>query len=303
MEHKGTRELRTGRLVLRRLNVDDAEAMFANWASDEVVTRYLTWRPHASVDETRALLEEWVESYARDDFYQWGIELVGVANGESDAADDSLAGSSASATGSAGPAAGTLVGTISVVGLFEGIEACEVGYCLGRAWWGRGIMTEALAAVCDFLFDEVGARRVCSYHNVDNPASGAVMLKCGLRFEGVRRAGALDKDGAPVDIACYGLLATDRPQAAETDQERRIAEAEADLARVEAANRLLELAEAEHARTRAAYERLSAYYGSDAWREDYATDEAGTLPTTLRRGVLSQDAAFDALTTYEQLCA
>ena len=46
---------------------------------------------------------------------------------------------------------------------------------------------------------------------------------------------------------------------------------------------------------------LDAYYGSEEWRQDLADDEAGKLPKELKRGVLSEDAAFDALTDYRRL--
>lgn len=182
MQHKGTITLRTPRLVLRRLAVCDAQQMYAHWACDPEVTRFLTWPPHANPDVTRAILGEWVARYDADDFYQWGIELVET---------------------------GELVGTISVVGIDESIEAVEIGYCLGRAWWGRGIMTETLRRVMAFFFDEAGANRVCAKHDVNNPASGAVMAKCGMRYEGTRRAGARSNQGV-VDVACYALLAKDR---------------------------------------------------------------------------------------------
>ena len=50
--HKGTQTIHTERLILRKFTVDDAQAMFENWASDERVTRYLTWCPHESPEAT-----------------------------------------------------------------------------------------------------------------------------------------------------------------------------------------------------------------------------------------------------------
>ena len=58
MNHCGTRQLDTERLVLRRFVTEDAEAMFRNWASDPEVTKYLTWPAHANVDVTMAVLKE-----------------------------------------------------------------------------------------------------------------------------------------------------------------------------------------------------------------------------------------------------
>ena len=63
MKHCGTQTLETDRLLLRRFVVDDADAMFQNWASDPEVTKYLTWPPHADAEVSKAVLEAWVSSY------------------------------------------------------------------------------------------------------------------------------------------------------------------------------------------------------------------------------------------------
>lgn len=66
MINKGTVALETERLTLRRFAVDDAEAVFRNWASDPEVTKFLMWPPHESVDVSRAWCEDNVASYAND---------------------------------------------------------------------------------------------------------------------------------------------------------------------------------------------------------------------------------------------
>ena len=75
MKHAGTQTIETERLRLRRVTVDDAQAMFDNWASDPEVTRYLTWKPHRGVEETREILQAWAGRYEKQDFYLWGIAL------------------------------------------------------------------------------------------------------------------------------------------------------------------------------------------------------------------------------------
>ena len=75
MNHCGTRQLDTERLVLRRFVTEDAEAMFRNWASDPEVTKYLTWPAHANVDVNRAVLKDWTAAYASQNDYQWAIVL------------------------------------------------------------------------------------------------------------------------------------------------------------------------------------------------------------------------------------
>ena len=72
--HKGTKTIYTARLTLRKFTVDDADAMFKNWASDERVTRYLTWSPHESPEATIQLLELWCAAYENPNAYNWVIE-------------------------------------------------------------------------------------------------------------------------------------------------------------------------------------------------------------------------------------
>lgn len=180
LTHKGTQELRTPRLTLRRFTVADTGAAFKNWTSDGDVTRYLTWPPHANEGVTQAILENWVANYIRDDYYHWAIEFEGEP-----------------------------IGGISAVSKDDSIEKAEIGYCIGRAWWHRGIMSEALGAVIAYLFDEVGMQRVESRHDPRNPHSGAVMRKCGMKFEGTLRRADRNNQGI-CDASHYAILADER---------------------------------------------------------------------------------------------
>lgn len=183
MKHLGTQTIETGRLILRRFTVEDARAMYENWASDEEVTKYLTWPVHDSAAVTRAVLEDWTARYDGDSFYQWAI--VFREHGDSP------------------------IGSISVVSYDEKVQKAEIGYCIGRAWWHKGIMTEALGAVINFLFHEVGMQRVEARHDIQNPNSGAVMRKCGMQYEGTARRAGWNNQGV-CDLACYAILAADR---------------------------------------------------------------------------------------------
>ena len=75
MNHCGTQKLETERLVLRRLTLADAEAVYRNWASDPEVTRFLTWPAHPDVSLTRKLLESWASRYSDGAYFQWAIGL------------------------------------------------------------------------------------------------------------------------------------------------------------------------------------------------------------------------------------
>lgn len=183
MKHCGTQTLETQRLVLRRFTPEDAEAMYRNWASDPEVTEYLTWPPHESPAATRALLEDWAAAYRRENYYQWAIVLK-----END--DEPI-------------------GSISAVKVDDDIDAVEIGYCIGKPWWHRGLTSEALQAVMDFFFDTVEANRVAACHDARNPRSGMVMQKCGMGYEGTLRAAVRSNRGVG-DAVCYALLRGDR---------------------------------------------------------------------------------------------
>ena len=75
LNHKGTQTIETPRLILRKARMEDAEPMLRNWANDTEVTKFLTWPTHGNIEVTKKLLESWVGSYQRDDYYQWMIVL------------------------------------------------------------------------------------------------------------------------------------------------------------------------------------------------------------------------------------
>ena len=179
MQNKGTKTIETHRLILRPFRAEDAPAMFRNWAHDPAVTEYLTWQPHENEAATAALLARWEKETAEDPaVYQWAIELKSL---------------------------GEPIGSISAMHVNESVESAELGWCIGRKWWGQGIMPEAGAAVIAYLFDEVGLNRVAARHDVRNPKSGRVMQKLGMTREGVlRQAGR--SNAWIVDEAVYSIL-------------------------------------------------------------------------------------------------
>ena len=182
MRHLGTNVEETPRLVLRPFVREDAQAMFDNWASDPAVTKFLSWPTYRSVEDAHSILNVWLESYEKPDFYQWAIVLKELNQP---------------------------IGSISVVNSDDRVDMVEIGYCIGRNWWGRGIMPEALSAVMVYLFDEVGMQRIEAGHDPDNPASGAVLRKCGLQYEGTLRRRIRSNRGI-TDVAWYSILKEER---------------------------------------------------------------------------------------------
>ncbi len=184
MRHQGTKPLTTPRLYLRRFVLKDAEDMFRNWASSPEVTRFLTWHPHASVEESREILRQWVDDYARNETYRWAMVFK-----ETNQA----------------------IGSIDVVAARDVFLTAEVGYCMGQAYWRRGLMSEALRAVIDYLCKEIGYHRIEAMYDASNIASGKVMQKCGMKHEGIKRQGALRKDGTYADMHLRAVLSCELP--------------------------------------------------------------------------------------------
>jgi ribosomal-protein-alanine N-acetyltransferase len=88
------------------------------------------------------------------------------------------------------------------------VEEAEIGYCIGKHWWHQGIMTEALTAVTNYLFTEVGMNRVAARHDPNNPHSGGVMRKSGMKYEGTNRACDRNNQGI-CDAVQYAILRSD----------------------------------------------------------------------------------------------
>ena len=181
LTHKGTQHIETPRLILRRAIREDAEPMFRNWASDPEVTKFLTWPAHDSIAVSEMVIGSWLQEYEKESYYQWMIQLKEL---------------------------GQPIGSISVVRQNNRVAEAEIGYCIGRRWWHQGITTEALTAVIEYLFTEVGMNRVTAIHDPNNPHSGGVMRKCGMKYEGTTRSSDRNNQGV-CDAAHYGILKYD----------------------------------------------------------------------------------------------
>ena len=175
--HLGTEPLQTPRLLLRRFTMDDAQAMFDQWCNDPEVTRFLSWGPHGTIDKTKRLLKSWKQRYEDTMFYNWCIEFEGLP-----------------------------IGGIDLIMRSEKSLRAELGYCLSNNYKGRGLVTEAACAVLTFAFEDVGLHKICAKHDVENPASGRIMQKLGMRQEGYMKLDAQRLDGTYSDMVLYGIL-------------------------------------------------------------------------------------------------
>jgi RimJ/RimL family protein N-acetyltransferase len=141
------------RLLLRPPVLDDAGQLFQRVARDPQVTKYLLWTPHPDVAATRRVITERlnVEDHART----WVIALR-----HSD----------------------EIIGMIS--GRLSVRHSVEIGYCIGRRWWGKGLMSEALDTLVAALGADRALYRVWATCNVDNKRSVRLLQRAGFLLEG-----------------------------------------------------------------------------------------------------------------------
>jgi [ribosomal protein S5]-alanine N-acetyltransferase len=170
----GPPTLTSRRVTLRAPRVDDADALFATLTSDPAVTRYLSWTPHPDVGETRRVITELFNTGGDP---TWVIEARDT---------------------------GEPIGTCGW--LRPRPHIVELGYCLGRRWWRRGIMSEVVALLIEQAGRDPTVYRVSAYCHVDNTGSAGVLRRCGLTLEGrlARYAVFPNLGSEPQDCLMYG---------------------------------------------------------------------------------------------------
>lgn len=168
----------TARLVLRRPRPTDAQSMFEEYAQDAVVTRYLVWRPHASLQDTREFLTRCDEGWHTRRELTWALTL---------------------------PTEDRVVG---MIGIRPQGHKAELGYVLARRLWKQGLVTEAGNAVLRLAFEDASLFRVWAVCDVENPASARVLEKLGMREEGVLRRWIIHPNVStePRDVRVYARV-------------------------------------------------------------------------------------------------
>ena len=140
----------TERLLLRPVTLDDAEEMF-DYASDRENTRYI-FPTNQSLEETKNNIAQF---YLANPLGRWGIEVK--SNGQ-------------------------FIGTIDLHKIDPILKKAAIGYIINKKYWNQGLTTEANRAVIELAFEKIGMNKLSALHDKDNPASGKVMEKSGMRF-------------------------------------------------------------------------------------------------------------------------
>ena len=173
--------LRTARLVLRAFHASDAPAV-QSYASDKAIAATTLNIPHPY---TLEMAEEWIGTH--QEAFDTG-QAIQLAIALSDL--------------------GKLIGAIGL-NIKPAHERAEVGYWIGKPHWGKGYCTEAVMAVVQYGFDSLGFERIFATHFRKNPASGRVMQKAGMKYEGRLRHHVM-KWGEFNDLEVYSLLRSRR---------------------------------------------------------------------------------------------
>lgn len=163
--------MHTNRLLLRKLYQSDIHSMLKNWISDLDVQRGYGEPAYTTEAEAANLLNTWEQQY------RWGIILKHTNEN---------------------------IGHISFCRLYDDINTAEIEYCLGKAFWGKGIASEALSAFIKHTFLNTSIVQLEAFHRVENPGSGRVLQKAGLYpADNVMRFAHLPK--APDGDICYSI--------------------------------------------------------------------------------------------------
>jgi RimJ/RimL family protein N-acetyltransferase len=169
--------LNTERLVLRPFTLADA-ADVQRLAGDRAIASTTLNIPHPYED---GMAEEWIGTHQEE--FEGGKSATFAIARAQDAA---------------------LLGAISVA-IRQQHRHAELGYWVGKPYWGNGYCTEAARAVLDYGFRVLDLNRIYARHLARNPASGRVMIKAGMQYEGCMRQHVLKWDVFE-DVKFYGIL-------------------------------------------------------------------------------------------------
>jgi len=166
-------EIRTERLRLRSLSVDDAPAVYA-YASDPEVARFTLWPPHKTEEFTRRFLSLFTQA----GFLSWAIIPIGTEE---------------------------VIGMIFLHSFIKHHKKAEIAFNLARPQWKKGIVTEATEATLNFAFRQLGLNRVEATCMPANLAARRVLEKVGMSCEGRMRRSHFRYDGAH-DMDLFSIL-------------------------------------------------------------------------------------------------
>ena len=179
MPERPPEKIETNRLLLRKPMMEDASPIFQLYAQDREVTRYLTFKPHSSIQATKDFLERCLHNWKNEKSFPWTI--VRMKDNQ-------------------------LVGMVEIVNIDQ--TGVQIGYVLAKPYWGNGYMTEVLRKIIDWGLKQKDIYRVWAICDFDNIASTRVMEKAGMQREGILRRWVIlpNLGDEPRDCYCYSIV-------------------------------------------------------------------------------------------------
>ena len=160
LTHIGTNEIETERLILRRFEHTDDEAMLKYWIADEKIQSLYSEPVYTTKEAVKELLDKYISSYEKDDYYRWAI--IEKTTGE-------------------------CIGQIAYFLVDSKNQFAEIEYCIGSEFQCNGFATEATKAVIAYGFDKMNLHKVQICTKTINLPSKRVIEKCGFTYEGTLR--------------------------------------------------------------------------------------------------------------------
>ena len=160
IKHVGTNTIDTQRLVLRRFKYSDDKTMLKYWISDEKIQSLYSEPVYTTKEEVKELLDKYIGSYEKDDYYRWAI----IKKSSSEC-----------------------IGQIAYFLVDSRNNFAEIEYCIGSHFQCKGFATEATKAVIEYGFNQMNLHKVQICTKTINVPSRRVIEKCGLTYEGTLR--------------------------------------------------------------------------------------------------------------------
>jgi ribosomal-protein-alanine N-acetyltransferase len=188
--HTGTQTIEAERLYLRRFVPEDAEDMFIHWINDKEIQSNYGEPVYETVEAVKGVLNRWISSYSRNDFYRWAIILKENQ---------------------------TNIGQIAFCSIDLKHHHADIEYCISKQYQGKGYATEALNAVITFTFEHTGLHRLQAFHRGKNMSSGKVLEKSRMLYEGTLRKSYYYPDVNEYDDKIYyGIIKSDYMEGQQT---------------------------------------------------------------------------------------
>lgn len=145
----------TDRLKLRQFTKDDAQEIYDCWMSDPEVSKYMMWEASDDYSKLLEFLDYELQAIEDDNWFRWAITDKDT---------------------------GVIYGTCLIFYNDE-TDCWDISYNLGKNFWGRGYITEAMKKAMNYIINYRGIQEFATEYAVDNPASGNVIQKLGFVYE------------------------------------------------------------------------------------------------------------------------